>query len=299
MAYIIENANILKNKGLTTSSLLIQDDRIAAIRSRFNRYRLMKMNLESFIMCPSYVMLNSEIPANGSFQEMKKNMIEQVLIKGCTTLLTYANISYEEELEEKLSAMTTALISSPIDFIIGIKIPIRLITPSFIRKCKKVKIPAIFVELSNHDDMTNVPWGWIREALFPFNCPLIPIISTDKKQEAKTLLSKWKDITMKEKIPAIYEEVAENLPISVSVLNKIGVYPKKASLMVGSELSYNLYDKAREITNVDELELFHYHSDRLVLTIHKGKIVRSGAEVLFKPGYGEYVKVQTPSYFSL
>ncbi|WP_066312891.1 hypothetical protein [Bacillus sp. FJAT-29814] len=299
MAYIIENANILKNKGLTTSSLLIDGDRIAGIRSRFNRYRLIKMNLEPFIMNPSYVMLNSVIPANGSFQEMKKSMIEQVLIKGCTTLITYAAVSFEEELEGKISEMATALISSPIDFIIGIKIPTRLITPSFIRKCKKEKIPAIFVELSSQEEMTKVPWGWIRDALFPYNCPLIPIISTDKKKEAKPLLSKWKDITMKEKIPAIYEEVAENQPLSVPVLNKIGVYPKKASLMIGSELSYNLYRKSREIMNVDELELFHYHGDRLVLTIHKGKIVRSGAEVLFKPGFGEHVKVLTPSYFSL
>lgn len=299
MAYIIENANILKNKGLTTSSLLIQDNRIAAIQSRFKRYRLIKMSLEPFIMSPSFIMLNSEIPAKGSFQELKKFMIDHLLVKGCTTLLTYVTVSFEEELAGKLAEMHTALISSPIDFIIGIKIPIRLITPGFIRKCKKEKVPAIFVELSSPEEIAKVPWGWIRDALFPFNCPLIPIISTVKKKEAKPLLSKWKDTMIKEKIPAIHEEITENLPLSVPILNKIGVYPKKASLLVGSELSYNLYFRSTENMNVDEVDLFHYHGDRLVLTVHKGKIVRSGEEVLFKPGYGEYVKVQTPSYFSL
>ena len=69
--------------------------------------------------------------------------------------------------------------------------------------------------------------------------------------------------------------------------------------MHGTELSYNLYLKSREIKNVDEVKLFHYHSDRLVVTVHKGKVIRAGEEVLFKPGYGEYVKVRTPSYFSL
>lgn len=299
MAYIIEDANILKNKGLTTSSMLIQDDRIAAIQSSFKRYTLIKMSLEHFIMSPSYIMLNSEIPANGSFQELKKFMIQHLLVKGCTTLLTYVTVSFEEELKVKLAEMNTALISSPIDFMIGIKIPIRLITPGFIRKCKKEKVPAIFVELSSPDEMEKVPWGWIRDALFPFNCPFIPIISNAKKKEAKPLLSKWKDTMIKEKIPAIYEEITENLPLPVPILNKIGVYPSKASLLIGSELSYNLYSKSREIMNVDEVDLFHYHGDRLVLTVHKGKIVRSGEEVLFKPGYGEYVKVQTPSYFSL
>jgi hypothetical protein len=86
--------------------------------------------------------------------------------------------------------------------------------------------------------------------------------------------------------------------LSVQVLNKIGLFPQKASLLHGSEVSYNLFLKAREIINVDEVELFHYHSDRLVVTVNKGKVVRAGEEVLFKPGYGEYVRVRTPSYFA-
>ena len=65
-----------------------------------------------------------------------------------------------------------------------------------------------------------------------------------------------------------------------------------------TEVSYNLYLKVREIMNVDEVTLFHYHSDRLVVTVHKGKVVRAGEKVLFKPGNGEYVRVRTPSYFS-
>jgi len=69
--------------------------------------------------------------------------------------------------------------------------------------------------------------------------------------------------------------------------------------MNGTELSYNLYVKGREIKKVDEAGLFHYHSDRLVVTVHKGKVVRSGNKVLFKPGNGEHVKVITPSFFSL
>jgi hypothetical protein len=102
-----------------------------------------------------------------------------------------------------------------------------------------------------------------------------------------------------EKIPAVYEEIIENQPLSLSILNKIGLYPQKASLMHGSELSYNFYLNGREIKNLDEESLFHYHSNRLVVTVHKGKVIRAGEEVLFKPGNGDYVKVRTPSYFSL
>jgi hypothetical protein len=91
----------------------------------------------------------------------------------------------------------------------------------------------------------------------------------------------------------------ENHPLTITELNKIGLYPQKASLMSGTEVSYNLYTKTNEIMNIDELNLFHYHSDRLMVTVHNGTVVRAGENVIFKPGNGEYVRVKTPSFFSL
>ncbi|WP_066385012.1 hypothetical protein [Neobacillus mesonae] len=299
MTYIIENAHILKDKELTINSLLIQEDKVSANLTHSKQYQFIKMNLEPYIMTPSFVLLNSNISPKITHHELKQLFKEQFLMKGSTTLFTHVPVSYESELEYKVKGMKTALISSPIDYIIGIKIPLRHLTPSLIRKCKKEKIPAIFVEIGEHDDFKGIPWGWIREAMFPYNCPLIPIISSSKKKEAKALLSNWKQIILQEKIPAIDEEISENTPISKKVLNKIGLYPQKSSLMNGTELSYNLYFKEREIKNVDEADLFHYHGDRLVITVHKGKIVRVLNEVLFKPGFGEYVTVRTPSFFSL
>ncbi|GHH98191.1 hypothetical protein [Neobacillus kokaensis] len=299
MPYIIENANILKDKELTVNTLLVQEDKVSAILTRSKHYRFFKMNLEPFIMTPTFVLLNSKISPKDSFQEMKQILKDQFLSKGCTTIFTYVPVSFENELMEKVKEMQTVFMSSPIDYIIGIKIPLRLLTPSFLRKCKKEKIPAIFVEIEDQDVLSDIPWGWIREAMFPYNCPLIPLISSSKKKEAKALLSNWKHTMVQEKIPAVYEEIQENTPISKFILNKIGLYPQKSSLMNGTELSYNLYFKAREIKNVDWSDLFHYHSDRLVITVHKGKIVRTLNEVLFKPGYGDHVMVQTPSYFSL
>ncbi|MBV7507129.1 hypothetical protein KW850_17850 [Bacillus sp. sid0103] len=297
--YIIENANLLKDKQLKACSLLISNNRIDKIDTHFNYYRLIKMNAAPYIMTPTYVMLNSTIPQIKTFQELKKCLIEEFVLKGCTTMFTYVNVSYENELSSKISELKTALLSSPLDFLIGVRIPIRLITQSFIRKCKKEKVPAIFVDLQTHEELEQIPWGWIKDAMFPFNCPLIPIISSAEKKEVKSVLSKWKGTMNRENIPALYEEIEENTPLTISVMNKIGLYPQKASLMSGTEVSYNLYTKIIESRNVDDMNLFHYHSDRLVVTVHKGAVLRAGNDVIFKPGYGEHVRVRTPSFFSL
>jgi hypothetical protein len=298
MVYIIENANILKGNQLTKRSLLIKDNRIAALDSSFNRSLHMKMNAQGFIMTPAHVLFNLQVQLIASFQTLKKYMLENFLLNGCTTIFTYADVNFENEITKKVNELRTNLLSSPIDFLIGIRIPLRLLTPSFIRKCKKEKVPGIIVEISNLKELEMIPWGWIKEALFPYNCPLIPILSESIKSQAKYALAVWKKIMEKEKITAAFEELEENMPLSAEMLNKIGVFPEKSCLVHGAELSYNLYLKSSEIKNLDEKQLFLYHSDILVVTVHKGKVIRAGNEVLFKPGYGEYVKVKIPSYFS-
>lgn len=299
MGYIIEDANILKETKLTKSSLLIENDQIAAKKTNFKHYNLMKMNTDGFIMTPSFVLFDPNIPLKASYQELRKYLTEQFLLKGSTTLITNISVSFERELPQKINDVKTSLISSSVDFLICVKIPLRLLTTSFIRKCKREKIPAIFLELDGPEQLDTIPWSWIKEAMFPYNSILIPIITNPSKKEAKGVLSKWKVRMESEKIPVLFEELAEREPLSIPILNKIGLYPQKSSLLQGTEISYNLFLNNGEIKNVDEARLFHYHCDRLVVTVHKGKVIRAGEEVLYKPGYGEYVKVLTPSFFSL
>jgi hypothetical protein len=298
MPYIIENANVFKENEVIKTSFLISENRIANVQSSFKKYLYMKMNAESFLMTPSYVLLDTRAPLYGSFESLKEYMINEFLLKGCTVLFTYVNVSSERELTDKLKMVKTALLSSPIDFLIGVRIPLRLISPSFIRKCKKEKIPAIFIELQDSHGLDNVPWGWIREALFPFNCPLIPIPIESKTKENKAILAYWTEVMQKEKISSINEVILENRPLETPILNKIGLLPKKACLKQGAELSYNLYLMDKEIMNIDVTQLFLYHSDRLVVTVHKGNVIRAGKDVLFKSGDGEFLKVKTPSFFS-
>ena len=101
-AILLKMPIFLKTVRLTNCSLLIKENQIAARQTQFKRYKLIKMNTEAFIMTPSFVLLDSKIPLNTSFQEFKKYMIDQFIMKGCTTLFTYISISYENELNRKI-----------------------------------------------------------------------------------------------------------------------------------------------------------------------------------------------------
>ncbi|WP_442594525.1 hypothetical protein [Neobacillus sp. D3-1R] len=298
MTYIIENANILKEDELVTTSFLVKDNHIAFMSKNFKKYSYMKMNVEPYIMTPTYVIFDSLQGMKSSFQEKKQYFLERFIQKGSTTLLTYVDVKYERELSAKLKSKKVELIGSPIDYIIGVKIPIKLLTPEFIRKCKREKIPVLFIELSEEDDLQSIPWGWIREAMFPYNSLLVPYFHDS--QINKRLVQEWKVVLEENKIHHVDSPFLEGAPLTIQLLSKMGIYPIKSSLIQGGELSYNLYRRSREINNIDVQGLFHYHNDRLVITVHKGVVIRAAQDgILFRSGFGEYVTIKMPSYFSI
>jgi hypothetical protein len=301
MTYIIENANILKESELLTTSLLVKENKFAYISNNIRKYSFTRMNAEPYIMTPTFVLFDSlEHFKNSSFQEKKDYFLKNFVMQGCTTILTYVNIKYENEVSSKIKSTKLELINSPIDYLIGIKVPLRLLTPGLIRKCKKEKVPAIFIELNEMDDLSIIPWGWIREAMFPFNSPLIPYIVDMDVRKSKKLLFEWNNVMKVQKINHIEEPLSERQPLQLRVLSKLGIFPLKSSIVQGGEVSYNLYKKNREFKNVDTLSLFQYHNERLLVTVHKGIVIRaSEAGILFRSGFGEHVSVKLPSFFSI
>lgn len=299
MTYIIENANILKDQKITKASLLIDNGTILSIKPAFKRYKYIRMNADPFIMTPSPILLKTDFPYEKPFQEMKKFYTEEFLIKGCTAFITMAQVHYEHELTDSIKRLKVQLLNSPIDYFIGVKIPVRLLTQSFMRKCKKEKVPAIFVEIEQVDELYDIPWGWLRDAMFPYNSPLIPIFKSAKDREQKEAVTEWIRIMEEEKIPFVKEQIQEDSPIPYSVLSKIGIYPFKASIHQGCELTYNLYWKTREIRKIEEKQLFHYHRDKLVTTVQNGDIIRYGSKVIFRPGHGKHVTIITPSFYKI
>ncbi|WP_077213793.1 hypothetical protein [Bacillus dakarensis] len=298
MAYIIEHANILKESNVEQASILINEDRIELIRPSFERYSYMRFNASSFIMTAPHIIFDPNLPFEQSFQRMRQYYMDAFLKKGSTLFLCYASIEKEYLFRNALIEIKKRLLNSPIDFIVGVKIPVKLLTPSFMRRCKKEKTPAIFVEITDIKELYEIQWGWVREAMFPYNSPLIPIFKQDKPRLKKQAQTKWLELLTNEKIPFIENEMEASAPISSINLMKMGILPLKSALQQGSEVSYNLYLLDDEDNKIEESALFHYHNHRLAVTVHKGTVIRAGEKVLFRPGFGEQVMIQTPSFFT-
>lgn len=293
MSYIIENANILKDEKLVQTSLKIEHDRIVSYGGSYTHIKQIKMNADPFVMTPTHIIFDTSFSKLSTAASIKEHIKTNLISKGCTTFVTYASIQYEHEFIPKIKELKNKLVNSPIDFVIAIKIPLKLLHPAFLRKCKKEKIPAIFVEVNDPEELQPIPWGWIRDALFPYQCPLIPIFHNHKQKSIVI----WEKSLTESKVPFISKELEVGKPLSLSVLKKMGIYPLKSNLHFGGEVSYNLYLKSQEFNIVDENQLFLYYGHRLICTVHKGTVIRAGKEIVYRPGFGEHVKIDRPGFY--
>lgn len=160
-------------------------------------------------------------------------------------------------------------------------------------------MPVVFVEVTDAEELDHVPWGWIRESMFPYNCLLTPVFLSRNGKEKSRIKKAWERLMKEQKIPSMPEEIKEHEPLSRTTLSKAGIFPIKANIQQGGELTYNLYLKPPEGLTIEESELFHYHRDKLAVTVQKGKVIRAGQEIAYRPGSGEHVKISTPAYFKL
>ncbi|MBT2690021.1 hypothetical protein J7I93_17780 [Bacillus sp. ISL-47] len=299
MTYIIENANILKEDKLKKVSLLVKTNEFSLMQPELKRFQFTRMDAAPFIMTSGFIVLDTEIPLEKPFLELKDYYIKEFILKGCTAFLTAAAVKHEYSMKSDIKGLRARLLSSPIDYIIGVRIPVRLLTPSFMRKCKRERVPVVFVEVRDTQELEQVPWGWIRESMFPYNCPLAPVFLGRNEKEKSRIKRVWDRLMKEQKIPSMPDELKEHEPLSRTILSKAGIYPLKGNIQQGGEATYNLYLKPSEGLTIEESELFHYHRDTLAVTVQRGKVVRAGQEVVFRSGFGDHIKINTPAYFKI
>lgn len=299
MPYILDNANLVKDKKVKSCSILIKNNRIDYISENLNRLNFMRMEMSKFILTPGHVMINYSFSTRLPFQQFKEEIIQKYLKKGCTTLLVICDVKNEKELKRVVKETRHYLLNSPIDYYIGIRIPITVLTPTLMIACRRYKIPVIITKINRNNDLLDIPWGWISESYFDYRLPIIPEWENRENTffQGKKKNDRWNEIMIKYQIPTICEFPHENTPLSIDILKKIGIYPDKGDIRIGGDLDYNLYDIADICYSVDEIPILDYHKHIPLITTNKGMLQKVNSQIYFRSGFGNECKVKKPGYF--
>ncbi|MFC0271614.1 hypothetical protein ACFFIX_09110 [Metabacillus herbersteinensis] len=288
MSYIIDRTNVLKQSGFEKTSLLIKENRIEFIQPSMERFKFMKMDMSSYLLSPGFVMIDFSLNSSFNFSTFKGYMIEKLMSKGCTTVITVVPVDDEKELSSKLKKRRQLMINSSIDYYLGVRIPLKALTPSLIRACKRQKISLIFVEYDNELELSTLAWGWIRDAMFSTPVTLAPIwsgrdASLYRKGKQNVI---WKKIMNSNKISAILDTLKEHQPIQKEKLMKIGIYPEKGEIRIGGQVDYNVYDYQQICSKVEQKPFVDYDNHIPMITVHKGELIKVQSTFHFKPGFG-------------
>ncbi|UAL50804.1 hypothetical protein [Metabacillus dongyingensis] len=292
MAYLIEDANILKNGEIVKTSILIRNNKIDYMSSSLQKMTCMKMNAADYLLTSGHVMLDFSI--GGSFSEIKRIFTEKLIAKGCTTVIAIAETEYERDLPEAIRKKKQMMINSPIDYCIGVKVPLKRLTPSLLISCKKNKIPLLILEIHPEDSIADFPWEWIRGSIYGFPMTFLPQLTgihSDKRRKQFSALMNRHRMSAEPDCPS------EHVPLEKSLLMKIGIYPEKGDIRIGGEVDYNLYVR-NGFNSVEEMSASRYHNHIPTFTIHKGQLIKVDEKVCIRPGFGEFCEISMSGRFA-
>ncbi|MBH0160317.1 hypothetical protein [Fictibacillus sp. 26RED30] len=282
MRYIIERP--LQSLGTdTVLSYLVDSQKISYVSQGPLRMNVMKMSMHGLKMIPGHIsplMSLNRLP----IEKVRQNLGERVRM-GTTTLLTSAEVSYLHEAETELKRTRHLLISSSIDYCMGLSMSPEKITPQMISFCRKQRIPFIELICKDFTQLTHVIWERISEANFSYGTVIFPTFPSDMDQKLKkTWQRKWNELSIKHQIPTLFHDLSEAEPISLPSLKMLGLYPVKGGLFAGSDADYCIY-------RTDGL------NDTLQAVIVRGTIVFSENVPEKHQGYGKEIIVVKPRRF--
>ncbi|RFU68489.1 hypothetical protein D0469_12180 [Peribacillus saganii] len=288
MAYLMEKFQLLQHGELKETSMFIKNNEIQTIHISTAKLKFMKMNLEGFVIAPSFCTVAGEI-GNGK----QDSLMELYVRRGITSIIVPVPICYEFEVKEKVRTFRKKLETSPLDYVLALQIPQRLLTPSIMMYCKSAKIPAVFIEVDQLDALESLAWTWIKQSGFPYSPVLIPLFK--EKEFDRGYEKRWVQLMRTVKISSLDSGLVAGEPLGLEQMKKLGIYPKKGDLHAGGEINYNIYLKeaAGDLLNGKHSLIY----DKVIGTVSKGKVIRAGETLYLNPGDGREIIVQVPGFF--
>ncbi|MGD7008003.1 hypothetical protein [Metabacillus sp. 84] len=296
MAYILDHVLLWREGKTKPASILIEADRFRMIRSQLDRFHCMKVNLEDYVMTGGQVMLDSCTEEDQSFASFKEHMKNNVLGRGCTCFISIIPVNRSKEIAVKTAKRRQILINAPADHYLALKCPIKSLTPSFIYEAKKQQISLIFAELNNESDYQSFTWPWLRDALYLHPVTFIPF--WNHREPNPKLDRQWSAFMGRTGIPVLPHSIHPLQPLKIADLRILGIDPEKGRVRLNGDADYNLFTKNTLSDSVETKPHLDYDNHIPTISIQRGRVLKAGQAVFFKPGFGEEKHIVIRSSYS-
>ncbi len=299
--YLLDQATKVEEGRHLIRSYLIENGQVRYVNESFGKWKGLRIAMSGTIMMNGRVVLDESIVDYQDFPAFQRRQIE-LITKGCTTVAVAPHVPYERQLDSIYRRTRHAMVSSTIDYLIGFTLMLKRLTPRFIRHCQKVRVPFIRILLHSHAELNNLPWTHISQALTAYPIVLIPVVSEYSSKMQESLLAAWTNFCSSYRIHTS-PPLEGNEVWNKGLLQKVGLYPEKGRMLIGSDADYLLFiDHHKETFDfkhqkVARNERIVYHEKDPMVVIIKGNVIKAGEKISLKPGYGRCLQVKRPGRF--
>jgi hypothetical protein len=299
--YLLDKATKLDEEINTLRSYLIKDGKINYVTTSFDKWNKQRVNMSGVIMTNGRVMYDNELLTCEGFKMFQERQT-QLIAKGCTSVAVAPRVQYEREIEAEYKRAKHAMASSTLDFVIGLTLPFKMVRPSVIRTCQNLKVPFIRIEIRSYHELKTLAWTHISQALSTYPTVFIPVIVSSSVKFELALLREWMAYcdTYQIHTSSPFESLDRWMK---PLLQKVGLYPEKGSLLAGSDADYLLFHEERnyELYTLKEKvatkdRIVYDEKDPIVVVV-KGEIIKSYDTITLKPGFGRLIEVKRPARF--
>ncbi|WP_177174138.1 hypothetical protein [Salipaludibacillus aurantiacus] len=216
--------------------------------------------------------------------------IKRMLLSGFSTFIRILPITYETDTEDVFKKARFQLKDCPVNYIYAPRVSLRRLTPSWVRKLKKMAVPVILFYVETKEEIEKTRWQRLLEAAFPlrlmfiFDCKHSALSNSDEKYAR----SKWEKTVKNLRINSFFYLPEPGEEVSRLLLQRIGLYPKKGSFDSGSDADYFLYFNEKK-------EAEHILLPEIIIL--KGKVVKAGTRWFLEAAEGGELNSIIPEQF--
>ncbi|TWI58869.1 hypothetical protein [Halalkalibacter nanhaiisediminis] len=299
--YLLDQAEKVEENSSYKSSYLIDNGQVRYVSKTFQQWNKQRVVMSSIIMMNGRVMLSNELTLSHDysiFQQQQNDLIK----KGCTTVAVASYVPFERQLDSIYKRTKHAMASSTLDYIIGFTLPLKLLSPQVLRRCRHLRVPFVRIVINSVAEIEELPWSHLSQTLSSYSTVVIPVIEEESPKIRTSILSTWTSYCAAYRIhsspPLEDHEVWRK-----AMVQKVGLYPEKGAMLVGSDADYLLFinNKTETVFSKDQTvarkELFVYHEEDPFVVILRGHVIKAGHVISLKPGFGRCIQVKRPGRF--
>ncbi|UTR14645.1 hypothetical protein MM221_19175 [Salipaludibacillus sp. LMS25] len=290
MKYVIQ-VHDGDNSTANVKKIIVEDGVVQIFNNSNISQRVKYVDTEGFTVLPGKVILKENVLTQMTEDDMI-SFSKHLFLHGFSTFIHLIEINYESETGKFLESSRHLLKKCPADYIHAVRLPLRRLTPSWVRKLKKLSVPLIVFTVQTEDDLNKAPWQRLIEAAFPLRMMFIFDQKNSDLRERQKLKAQqcWEQIVKFRRINSYFQLPEQHEALPLLFLKRMGLYPQKGTFDSGAHADYFMYWEKDLNETVEGLHL----PDVIVL---KGHVVKSGSYWFIEEAVGCELTSTMPEQF--